>query len=462
MNRITPLILAVALFMEMMDATVIATSLPAIAADIGTDPIALKLAMTSYLVALAIFIPISGWLGDRFGVRNVFQLSIFVFMLGSVACAMAYSLPTFVGARFFQGMGGAMMTPLARLVLLRATPKTELVNAMAWLTVPALAGPLLGPPIGGFLTTFWSWHWIFLINLPIGALGIVMSAIYLPRVRQPIKYPLDLKGFLLTGTAFAGIIFGISVVSLPALPPLFGIMTFLVGVAALIAYIRHARHHPTPVLSLSLFENHIFRASIAGSIFLRLGVGASPFLLPLMLQLGFGKTPFETGQIMLFGAIGAMSVKLFAQQVYARFGFRQVMIYAAIASSVGLGACALFQSDTAAWIMMATLLITGVFRSTFFTGAQAISFSEISDEFMAHGTALNSVAQHLSLATAVALAGGVLEFLSFIGTGELSAIDYQLAFYAVAAVSMLGFVPFLSLPKSAGANITGHTHDTSI
>lgn len=442
--------------MEMMDATVIATSLPAIAADIGTHPIALKLAMTSYLVALAIFIPISGWLGDRFGVRNVFRASIFVFMVGSVACAMAYSLPSFVGARFLQGMGGAMMTPLARLVLLRATPKHDLVNAMSWLVVPALMGPMMGPPIGGFLTTYFSWHWIFLINIPIGFIGIVLSSIYLPSVRQKVKHPLDLKGFILTGTGFAGVLFGISVVSLPALPPIVGVITFVVGLIALGLYLRHMKSTEHPVLDLSLFQNDVFRASITGGALLRIGVGSTPFVLPLMLQLGFGKSSFETGQIMLFSAVGALIVKFFIQHVYARFGFRRIAIIMSIIASLGLASCGLFSTDTPAWTMAGVLLLTGIFRSSFFSGVQAVCFSEVPPEMISHGTAINAVAQHSGMAVAVAIAGGLLEFMAFLGEGELHILDFQISFFVMAAISVTAFIPFLFLSPQAGEAITGH------
>jgi MFS family permease len=216
--RITPLILAVALFMENMDSTVIATSLPAIAADIGTSPIALKLALTSYFVSLAIFIPISGWMADRYGSTSIFRIAIGVFVIGSIACAFSNSLETFVISRFLQGLGGSMMTPVARLVLLRSTPRNELVNAMAWLTVPALIGPLTGPPIGGFLTTYLTWHWIFWINVPIGLVGIVLATRFRPGAETRTPRPVDGWGFALTSVAFSGIIFGLSVISLPAIP----------------------------------------------------------------------------------------------------------------------------------------------------------------------------------------------------------------------------------------------------
>ena len=234
-----------------MDSTVIATSLPAIAADIGTIPIALKLALTAYFVSLAIFIPISGWMADRFGAPNIFRIAIAVFVVGSIACAFSNSLPTFVFSRFLQGIGGSMMTPVARLVLLRATPRNELVSAMAWLTIPALIGPLTGPPIGGFLTTYLSWHWIFWINVPIGIIGILLATRFLPPAETRSPRPIDLFGFVLTSIAFAGIIFGLSVISLPAIPTVVGYSAVVVGIAATLIYLGHARRTEYPTNPIS-------------------------------------------------------------------------------------------------------------------------------------------------------------------------------------------------------------------
>lgn len=218
MNRIVPLILAVALFMEQMDSTVIATALPAIAADLHVGPITLKLALTSYMVALAVFIPVSGWMADRFGAKKIFRLAISVFVIGSIFCAVSSNLVEFVFARFLQGMGGAMMTPVGRLVLVRTTQRSDLVSAMALLTIPALVGPLTGPPLGGFITTYFSWHWIFLINVPVGIIGIWLATIFLPEVEATAPPRLDFTGFVLTSLSAAGVVFGLSVVSLPALP----------------------------------------------------------------------------------------------------------------------------------------------------------------------------------------------------------------------------------------------------
>jgi MFS family permease len=256
LTRIVPLILAVALFMENMDATVIATSLPAIAADIGTTPVALKLAFTAYFVALAIFIPISAWMADKFGAKNVFRAAILVFVIGSVACAFAGSLTEFVFARFLKGMGGAMMSPLARLILFRATPRTELVNAMAWLTIPALVAPTVGPPVGGFLTTFFSWHWIFLINVPIGLVGLVLITKYLPDVESGPRRKMDFPGFILIAIAFAGILFGVSLVSLPVLPMWVAVASTAAGVLRR----RVMRSTPTRWRCLSLIR--VFSATL--------------------------------------------------------------------------------------------------------------------------------------------------------------------------------------------------------
>src|SRR5262245_44491170 len=217
-QRLIPLIVATALFMENMDSTVIATSLPAIAADIGTSPLTLKLAITSYLLSLAVFIPASGWTADRFGARIVFALAVAVFMVGSIGCALSGSVTDFVFARILQGMGGAMMTPVGRLVLLRSVDKSALVNAMAWVTVPALIGPVIGPPLGGFITTYASWHWIFLINVPMGIAGIILATIYIENVRAETPDPFDPKGAVLAGVGIAGLVFGGSVLGLNFLP----------------------------------------------------------------------------------------------------------------------------------------------------------------------------------------------------------------------------------------------------
>ncbi|WP_338723155.1 MFS transporter [Devosia sp. XK-2] len=456
MIRVTPLILAVALFMEQMDSTVIATSLPAIATDIGSEPIALKLALTAYFVALAIFIPISGWMADRFGAKNIFRLAIFVFMLGSLACSFAYSLETFVASRFFQGIGSSMMTPVGRLLLVRSTPRNELVSAMAWLTVPALVAPVTGPLIGGFLTTYLSWHWIFWINIPIGVAGIILSGIYLNVPDERTPRSVDIVGFFIAAVAFAGSVFGLSVISLPALPIIYGYMTLAVGATAALLYLLHARKTKYPLLDPRLFRHKLFRSSITGGSLFRIGVGAMPFLLPLMLQLGFGLNPFQSGAITFISAIGAIISKFMVEKIFARFGFPRVLGFAAVLGGVLLAAQGLFTADTPPALMMAILLAGGVLRSIFFTGSNAIGYADISDEEASQATAIVAVAQQLSVAFGVAVAGAILEVTSTLSGGHLTLLNFQIAFFTVGGLSALAGLVYFRLPHDAGNNVSGH------
>ena len=457
MNRIVPLILAVALFMENMDSTIISTALPAIAHDIHVDPIALKLALASYFVALAIFIPISGWMADRFGAKRIFRHAIVVFMIGSLCCAASGTLVAFVLARFLQGLGGAMMVPVARLVLVRTTNRSELVSAMALLTIPALIGPMTGPPLGGFITTYFSWHWIFLINIPIGIAGIAMSALFLPEIESEPPPPIDFVGFVLGGLATSALVFGLSVVSLPLLPPAFGAGICVVGVVCGFLYVHHARRHPAPILDLSLFrKSQAFRTSVLGSVMFRVSTAAIPFLMPLMLQLGFGLTPFQSGSITFVGAIGAFSTKFLARRVFRIAGFRTVLLAGVAAASVLTAVNGLFYSTTPWIVIMVPLMLSGFCRSFFFTGTNALTFSEIDAADTSQATSIAAVAQQISKALGVAFGGSVLEISSALKGAPLDVSDFHLAFYAVACLSALTLIPFSRLPTDAGEEMSGH------
>ena len=456
MIRITPLILAVALFMENMDSTVIATSLPAIATDIGTSPIALKLALTAYFVSLAIFIPISGWMADRWGATNIFRIAIVVFMIGSIACAFSNSLPTFVLSRFLQGIGGSMMTPVARLVLLRATPRNELVNAMAWLTVPALIGPLTGPPVGGFLTTYLSWHWIFWINIPIGILGVALATRFLPKAEPRTPRPIDLIGFVLTSIAFSGFIFGLSVISLPAIPVWLGYGAVAIGLVTGALYLRHAKRTEHPLLDPKLLKNRFFRTAVVGGTFFRIGIGAFPFLMPLMLQLTFGLTPFESGLTTFVAAFGAIISKFGATRLYARFGFPRVLAVTSLIGCVFLAINGFFTPQTNHYLLMALLFVGGLTRSFFFTGVNVFGYSEISETEASQATSIAAVVQQISVALGVAVAGGILEATVQIKGAPLDLSDFHIAWFIVAAIAAFSAISFFRLPPDAGANVSGH------
>jgi EmrB/QacA subfamily drug resistance transporter len=455
-TRLTPVILSVALFMENMDSTVIATALATIAVDLGASPIALKLALTSYYVALAVFIPVSGRLADRLGPRRGFVWAIAVFMAGSWACAQAGSLGELVAARFLQGVGGSMMTPVGRLLLVRATPKAQLVSAMAWFSIPALVGPLAGPPIGGAIATYADWRWIFYVNIPIGLVGMVAAARYLPFVAPVATGPFDWRGFALSATACSGVVFGASIVSLPALPPALGVALIVLGVCAGRGYLRHARVAAAPLLRLSLMRTPTFRAAMTGGFVFRLGVGASPFLLPLLLQLGFGYSAVASGLITCVAIGGAMAMKLLAKPILRLLGFRATLALAAFFGGALIAPLGLWSPDQPLVALLAMLLAGGFLRSLFFTAANALAFSDLGPERMGDGTAMLAVNQQVSIAIGVALAGAMLEgMLVLRDAATLTAGDFAIAFLAVGTISAASTLAFLPLGPDAGAEVAG-------
>jgi EmrB/QacA subfamily drug resistance transporter len=433
---------------------VIATSLPAIAADIGANPLALKLAITSYLLSLAIFIPASGWAADRFGARTVFRAAIAVFMLGSIGCALSGSLTDFVIARIVQGMGGAMMTPVGRIVLVRSISKRDLVNAMAWVTTPALVGPVLGPPVGGFITTYATWHWIFLINIPIGLLGIALATKYIDDIRAETREPFDTVGMALSGLGIAGVAFGLSVLGLNFLP--FSVVAALVigGACFIVAYLVHARRVKNPALDLTLFRLPTFFASVTGGFIFRLGLGALPFLLPLMLQVGFGLSPFHSGMITFATALGAMGMKWATSRLLRYFGFRNILIFNGLISSAFLAVCAFFTANTPLTLMLGLLFVGGFFRSLQFTSINTIAYAEVENARVSRATALVSVGQQLAVAAGVAIGAITVELsLHVRGDGVLQAADFPPAFLVVAGISALSVLIFWRLPHDAGAEL---------
>jgi EmrB/QacA subfamily drug resistance transporter len=455
-DRIVPLIVATALFMENMDSTVIATSLPAIARALGTDPLALKLAVTSYLLSLAICIPASGWTADRFGTRNVFRAAIGVFVLGSIGCAASHSLEEFVLARIVQGAGGAMMTPVGRLIMVRSIEKRRLVNAMSLVTIPALIGPICGPPLGGFITTYASWHWIFLINVPIGFVGMALASRFIPNIRIEHPDPFDFVGFLLSGCAIAGLAFGLSAMGLEFLPTSVVASLLCGGAISALAYLIHAKRTPAPILDLNLFRLSTFRASIFGGFLFRLGIGALPFLLPLLLQIGFRLTPFQSGLITFTTALGSMFMKAAVAGVLHRFGYRKVLLYNALISSVFLTACATFVQGMPFAAMIAILLSGGFFRSLQFTSINTIAYAEIEPAKMSRATAMVAAAQQLSLSTGVAVGALVVELtLRLKHSTTMGINDFPPAFLFVGLLSASAVFIFMRLPHDAGAELAG-------
>lgn len=450
-TTIVTLVVAAAFFMENLDSAVIATSLPAIGADLGVDPIVLKLAFTAYLLSLAVFIPVSGWCADKFGTRLVFRAAVIVFMIGSIGCAMAQSLPMLVAARLVQGAGGALMVPIGRLVVLRLADKSELVNALAWLSIPALIGPLLGPPIGGFITTYFDWRWIFWINLPIGLIGLLLGGIYIPQMRREHVPRLDLRGFVLSGLALTSLISGATLAGGSLAPWSLTVALIGLGLLLVMLYVRHAKVTNAPLLDLRLLAIPTYRTSVLGGFCFRVGVGAIPFLLPLMLQIGFGFTAFESGMLTFLASGGALLMKAAAAPILRRFGFRHVLIANAVASAASIGLYAFFTATTPYWLMALALIAGGFLRSLQFTSLNAIAFADIDQSRMSGATSLAAVSQQLSLSAGVTLAALILESIREMrGTGEIEAGDFSIAFLIVAAVAAGSAILHLRVAADAG------------
>jgi EmrB/QacA subfamily drug resistance transporter len=454
--RIVPLTVATALFMENTDSTVIATALPTIAASLNEDPIALKLALTSYLVSLAIFIPVSGWAADRFGARTVFRAALCVFLAGSLACAAANGLGWFVAARFLQGMGGAMMVPVGRLVVLRSAPKAQLVTALSYLTLPAMVGPVLGPPLGGLITTYLDWRWIFFINVPIGIVGLVLATLYFEDIREEERPPLDILGFLLLGSGLAATMLGLASLGRHLLPDYVSYGCLAAGVILLPAYFLHSRRVEHPVVRLDLLRYPTFRAAVTGGSLFRIGTGAIPFLLPLMLQVGFGLDPLRSGLITFAAAAGAMFVKTLAPAILRRFGFRRVMVVNAVLASAFLAVNGLYTPQTSHIVMLAILFVGGCCRSVQFTCVNAIAYADLDKREMSAATSFASVAQQLSLSLGVTFGALALEGTAALhGRTAIEAADFGPAFFVVALISLFSFFPFRALSPEAGAEVSG-------
>jgi EmrB/QacA subfamily drug resistance transporter len=443
--RTIALIVATALFMEQLDATVLSTALPSMAHSFGVQPLHMSIALTSYLLSLAVFIPASGIIADRFGTRRVFNGAIILFTLGSILCSQAGSLPLLVGARIIQGMGGAMMVPVGRIILLRSVPKSQLVSAMAWFLVPALVGPVLGPPLGGFITTYLSWRWIFFINIPIGVLGGTLATLLIPDIRETHRTPFDGPGFLLSGLALACLTFGLTLASRGS-QAIDALVLLVVGIVSGAAYVVYARRRTNAILDLRLMRVQTFRVStIAGSLS-RITWGAVPFLLPMMMQLGFGMS-----------AAGAMLMKAFAAPILRRFGFRRVLIWNQLLATLCIAACATFTRGWPTLAIFAILLAGGFFQSLQFTAYNTIAYAELRPDRMSAATSFYTVFQQLMLSMGICVAAGALALSSAIAghhNPELS--DFRIAFLVVSVASLACGPLCARLPAAAGAEMSGH------
>ena len=455
--RAVAAIVASALFMQNLDASVVATVLPAMARDLAVDPVHLSVAITSYLVALCVFIPVSGWVADRYGARRVFMLAIVVFTGASALVGLSQGLASLVAARVLQGVGGAMMVPVGRLLLLRRVSKEELVVAMTWLTMPGLLGPVFGPPVGGLLTDAFSWRAVFWLNIPVGVLGLVLVWLFIPDVEKQDPGPLDAKGLSLWGAALACGMAGLETVGRGIAPAWFAPLMLGIAVVSTVLAVRHSRRAARPAVDLSLMRLPSFGVSMGGGSLFRVGASTLPFLLPLKLQIVFGLSASASGLITFATALGAFAMKPLVRPLLKRFGFRAVLAFNGVLAAAGVAVCAAFTPDWPIAAIFIVLAMGGLTRALQFTSLATLGFADVPPEKLAPATAMSGTAQQLGQALGVVLGSLTLE-AAMLATGAATpgAREFAIGFL-VAGVVVLGSIPSaLRMRPETGAQVSGH------
>jgi EmrB/QacA subfamily drug resistance transporter len=455
-SSLVPAIIGAANLMQTLSATVIANALPAMALTLHEDPVRLNTTITVYLLALAVFLPVSGWAADRFGAKRVFLIAIGLYAASCAACGLATNLPELLAARVAEGAAGALMGPVGRLVLLRTTPKHDLVRAMSVLTMPSMLGPVIGPPIGGFIVTYLSWRWIFFLNLPIAVLGVILVTRFIRDIKEEEAQPLDWVGMILTGLGMAAVVYGFENLGHGGLTPWAVPAMLACGVALLLVYAWHAERTAFAILDLKLFKLRTFFASVVGGTFMRMGVGATPFLLMLLLQGAFGLSAFQAGMMTFASAAAALVMKTTVPPILARFGFRNTLSVNAVIVGLTFMAYALLTKSTPHWMIYAILLTGGFFRSLQFTALNGLAYADVDQPQMSRATTMSTMGQRLAQSIGVGLAAVLIRmFLAQTHARHVTASVISPVFLIIGGVALVSALFFVTLPADAGAELHG-------
>lgn len=452
------LLVAGAFFMEFLDGTVIATALPDMARSFGVQAVDLNIGISAYLITLAVLIPASGWIADRFGARKVFTLALAIFTLASVLCGLATSVDQFVAMRVLQGMGGALMVPVGRLAVLRTTPKHLLITAIATLTWPALVAPIIGPPLGGFITSYANWRWIFFINVPLGLIAIVLALRIIPDIYEETRRPFDTPGFIATSVAMVSLVCAMEMMGAQEVNTLITFALLAVGMATLIYALRHFRRAEWPMIRLDALQVPTFRVTMYGGSLFRASISAVPFLLPLLFQVGFGMDAFHSGLLVLAVFVGNLTIKPATTPLIRGLGFKKLLLINGALNVLALLACAFLTPQTPVWAIMLVLYLGGVFRSIQFTAISTLAFADVPSPQMSYANTLFSTATQLAVGLGITLGAigiRIGELCSeMLGMAALPGISFRLAFVAIALVCLLGMFDTLRLVKDAGSAVS--------
>jgi EmrB/QacA subfamily drug resistance transporter len=458
LSRRVALIVAIAFFMQFLDGTIISTSLPQIGASFGVPAVGMSIGITVYLLTTAVFVPVSGWLADRFGAREVFVAAIVVFTLSSLACGLARDLPEFILARAVQGVGGALMTPVGRVLVLRNAAKSDLLRATALITWPALFAPVIGPVLGSFITTYLSWRWNFFLNPPLGILGVGLVLRYVPGSREAGGQPLDWLGFVFASTGLASVLWGFQRVAEPEGGPALTVALIAAGAISSVLAIRHLSRAASPLLDLSTFKIHTFSIStLSAGTYFRIAINATPFLLPLLFQVGFGRSPVEAGLYIFAYFLGNLGMKSITTPLLRRFGFRTVLIVNGLVASLAIAGCAAISPGTPWPLTIALMIVAGLTRSMQFTALATLAFADVPPAQRSSASTLSAILQQVAMVFGIAFAAAALNLSQYLrGGGVPSAMDFRVAFLAIGAIGFVASFQFLALPRDAAAEVSGH------
>jgi EmrB/QacA subfamily drug resistance transporter len=452
-KRLLPWLIAVAFFMESLDTTILNTGVPTIAAALHVAPLSMKSVLASYTLSLAVFIPISGWMADRFGTRRVFASAIGLFTLGSVLCGISSNIHLLVACRILQGCGGSMMVPVGRLTIVRTFAKSELIRAMSFVAIPALIGPMLGPIAGGLIVGYLHWRLIFFVNIPIGLAGLCLVYLHLPNYREQHTDPLDVVGLILFGSGVALLSYVLEVFGEHTLNTGQTLTLFAVSIVLLAAYGFHATKAAHPMLHLMLFRIRTFRAAVSGSFLTRLGIGGIPFLFPLLYQVGLGFTPIQSGLLMMPQAIAAMSLKLMMPRILARFGYRAVLVSNTLIIGLLILLFATIGKGTPVWLIVAEVFCYGFFTSLQYTSMNTLVYADVPEKQESSASSIASTIQQMAISFGVASASLVTAFfLPDRHRSNPSEFIHGIhrAFFVLGGITVLSTIVFRELKRGDG------------